>query len=219
MKIGYAFLTYKGTLPYTPDQPVNYRYCGEFISPQSAPKYCPKIYFELPITRPVSAVLWSALMENGDLWHRDVLFSWAKFEMQEIKPTGPGGLGEWIPKFMTEISEPPREIILALSYVTEFWQPFTSLVAASKLLPFLHNMSLTQKDDFLGRIGQSRNREKFRVLLEKFYIALYWPAWEKKEMSYEGRIRDMAAHGIQISMAVFQKRVRRDMKLERRFRQ
>lgn len=216
MKIGYAFLTLKGKLPSTPEKPVDYLCCGQFISPQMAPESCPRIYFELPITRPVSAVLWHAPLGKGSFFNRAILFPWDKFEMVDVNQDGPGGLGERVPKFTLANENPPREMSLALGYVMKFWQPLTSLAAASKLLPFLLKMSQVQKEDFLGRIGQSRNREKFRVLLENTAIALSWPAWEKRGLPYEERIRDMGAHGSPITMAVFRKRVNRDMKLEKR---
>jgi len=214
VKIGYAFLTYKGELPYTLDQPVDYRSCGQFISPQRAPDFCPRIYFQLPITGLVSAVLWHAPLGNGSFYNAAVLFPWDKFEMVDVNQDGPGGLGKRTPQCILANKNSSHEMRLALGYLTEFWQPLTSLASAGRLLPVLLKMSPEEKEDFMEKIGQSRNRAKFRVLLEKAFIALSWEVWESKEMSYPARIRDMAAHDTAIKLDRFKKLVKR-MKLKR----
>lgn len=200
MNIGCAYLTYTGTPPYMPDQPVDYRYFGEFVSPERAPKQCPMIFFELPIAGPVTAVLWHTVLENGNYLTKHMPFLWAGFSE---------------PKYSSPTGDPPLEMVLLLEYATEYWKPFTSLEAAAMLMPALIEMTQPELDDFLGRLGNRENLKKREVLRKKMFIASCWANWAKAGLSYEERVADMEKNGVPITLHYFKKLVTRDMSLNR----
>jgi len=217
MKIGFAYLTYKGTLPYTLDQPVDYRYFGKIVSKDRAPKHCPRIYFELPISRPVTTVLWHADLGNGTFTTRPALFLWVGIQMYSVDHEHLKDIGFYEPRLAMIMDAPPRELVLQLGYAIKIWEPFTTLVAASKLLPVMLNMESWEREDFLKRIGQGQNERTLRVAHQKAYIANCWIAWENAELCYADRVRDMQKNGVQITLGNFKKLVNREMKLKPHF--
>jgi len=66
---------------------------------------------------------------------------------------------------------------------------------------------------FLERIGQSQNPQSLRVKHQKDFILVCWAKWEKAELSYEERIRDMEKNGMPIEEKSFRQFVSR-MKLK-----
>ena len=134
---------------------MDYRCFGEIMSKARAPERCPHIHFEMPIVRPVTAVLWQAHLENGTSVICDVPCLWAgpgperALELIELDDK-PEGVGLFAPKLAIVSENPPREMVLRLESATKFWRPFTSLVAAGKLLPVLLDMSPPERKGFFG---------------------------------------------------------------------
>lgn len=216
MKVGFVHTLGRSSAPYCDGDDI---WFGPFVSRKAAPEYCPQIYFEFPILRPVTAVVWVAPKASGEYIAMQV-FDWSR-----LKPVGEAeelvrekfGM---LPQF-SEIDPNPRtELRVVLRCATEYWEPFTSLKAAGKLLPTLVHMNEDERKDFLHKLGQSRNPQTLRIRRERLFIAHRWDEWERHEAPYELRVSDMRRHGLPITLSAFKKRVgQREMNLPRRYRE
>ncbi len=217
MNIGAVYSPYYGEAPYTPGQRVDYRNLGKIVPQDMAPDHCPMLYFKLPITRPVTVAIWNASSPNGIFTRQEVLVPWLNTELLQYKQELHEQVGRFAPRLSSVVNNPPKGLVLQLQYAIEYWQPFTSLVAALKLLPVLIAMSPEESADFLGRIGLTQNQRKLRVVRQKAFINSCWVAWEQAELSYEERVRNMEKNGVPIKLESFKKLAKREMKLNRLF--
>lgn len=215
--IGFVYLTCEGQPPYTSGWPVDNRYFGVMRSEQRAPENCPRIYFKLPITQPVTAVLWNMKLGNGNFLTQSLPFPWKKYGLFPPIHISTRGVSFQEPGYLMRMTDPPRELALHLEYATELWRPFTSLVSAWKLLPGLSKMLPPELDDFMERLGRSQNRGKLETLHQKAFIANCWIPWEQAELRHKDRVRDMERNGVPIELENFKKLAKREMQLRRHF--